>query len=74
MSIMDTIELRLNELRKELVELLLSKHEYERKIICIQKQIDELEKLLCNGHIWKLDKYDLYYCSLCYKYKTPEHS
>lgn len=65
---MSNQKIRLDELRKELDILMLAKYEHERKILHIQKQIIELEKLTCESHIWKDDKYDLQYCCLCYTY------
>lgn len=60
--------IRLGELRAELGTLLLTKYEHERRIAHVQCQIVELEKLTCNDHIWKDDKYDLQYCCLCYTF------
>lgn len=60
-------QIRLEELRKELNTLILAKYEHERQIIHIQRLIVELEKITCDEHIWRFDKYNIQYCCLCYK-------
>ncbi len=66
----DNTQIRLNELRKELETLILTKYEHERHINHIQRLIIELEKVTCEEHIWRDDKYNLQYCCLCYKFST----
>jgi hypothetical protein len=68
----DTSKTRLDELRMELNLLMLQKYEHNRRIIHIQKQIAELEKMTCESHIWRDDKYDLQYCCLCYTFSVKK--
>lgn len=69
---MNPLKIRRDELQIELLSLILIKHEHERTIEIIQKQITELDKLLCgyDGHIWKEDKYNLECCGVCYTYRS----